>query len=158
MRNCWCHSLLCRPSRRPCRLGIKEIISNSEAETLEWAISFSRQLLPGDTVGLIGNLGAGKTVICRGIATGLGFNGNVHSPSYALIHEYPCSIPLFHMDLYRLSQQSDWEEIGLDHYMESQGICLIEWPERLPGIIQLKYRIEITTVNETSRKIRITNP
>ncbi len=62
------------------------------------------------------------------------------------------------MDLYRLSQQSDWEEIGLDHYMESQGICLIEWPERLPGIIQLKYRIEITTVNETSRKIRITNP
>ncbi len=158
MKNCWCLSLLCRPSRRPCRLGIEEIISNSEAETLEWAITFSRQLVPGDTVGLVGNLGAGKTVICRGIATALGFTGNVHSPSYALVHEYPCNIPIFHMDLYRLSQQSDWEEIGLDHYIESQGICLIEWPERLPGFIQLTYRIEIAAVDETRRKIRIINP
>ena len=154
-RNCWFRSSLCRPSRRLCRLGIREIISTSEAETLEWAVTFSRQLAAGDTVGLSGILGAGKTVICRGIAAGLGFSGNVHSPSYALVHEYACGIPLFHMDLFRLSQNSDWEEIGLDHYFGLHGICLIEWPERLPEGNRLSNRIEIQREGEARRRIRV---
>ena len=131
------------------------MLSTSEAETLEWAATFCKQLKAGDTIGLSGNLGAGKTVICRGIAAGLGFTGNVHSPSYALVHEYPGDIPLFHMDLYRLSQNSDWEEIGLDHYFQREGICLIEWPERLPPGCHLTYRIEILVEDETKRRILV---
>jgi tRNA threonylcarbamoyladenosine biosynthesis protein TsaE len=135
----------------------EEINSNSEAETIAWAQAFAQQLKPGDTIALKGNLGAGKTVICRGIARGLGFEGNVHSPSYALVHEYLGVIPIFHLDLYRLSENADWEEIGLDHYFQQPGICLIEWPERLPGSFSFTYRIDLFTEGEELRRIRLTS-
>lgn len=134
--------------------NIEEVASASEADTLRWAVAFAKRLKPGDTVALSGNLGAGKTVVCRGLARGLGFEGDVHSPSYALVHEYPCSLPLFHMDLYRLTAGADWEEIGLDHYIQQGGICLVEWPERLPVEIEFTYRIEILTEGEELRRIK----
>ena len=136
--------------------GIEEVISASEAETLGWAVAFAKRLKPGDTVALSGNLGAGKTVVCRGLARGLGFEGDVHSPSYALVHEYPCGLPLFHMDLYRLTAGADWEEIGLDHYFQQGGICLVEWPERLPEGIKFSYRIEIIIEDRERRRIKMT--
>ena len=112
-----------------------EFLSGSEEETLAWAEAFATTLRPGDTVALSGDLGAGKTVVSRGLARGLGFAGPVHSPSYALVHEYPgARLPLFHMDLYRLAPGADWEEIGLDHYFSPEGVCLVEWPERASGI------------------------
>ena len=106
---------------------IEEFTSISEAQTLSWAQSFASRLKAGDSVALTGNLGAGKTVVCRGIALGLGFSGDVHSPSYALVHEYAGGrLPLFHMDLYRLAPGADFEEIGLDHYFQQGGVCLVE--------------------------------
>ncbi len=134
---------------------VAEVISNSEAETLTWAKAFSKQLKPGDILSLIGTLGTGKTVICRGLAQGLGFHGDVHSPTYALVHEYPGTTPIFHMDLYRLSTNADWEEIGLDHYFHQGGICLIEWAERLPESIRFTYTINIERISEDSRRIQV---
>lgn len=133
------------------------ILTASEAGTLEWARGFSERLKPGDTVALSGNLGAGKTVVCRGIALGLGYAGIVHSPSYALVHEYPgARLPLFHMDLYRLKEGADWEEIGLDHYFQQGGVCLVEWPERLPAGQAFSYRIDLAPEGADRRRIRLT--
>jgi tRNA threonylcarbamoyladenosine biosynthesis protein TsaE len=137
--------------------NFEEFVSTSEAETLEWAKAFSGQLKAGDTVALSGNLGAGKTVVARGIAIGLGFAGDVHSPSYALVHEYARGrLPLFHMDLYRLKEGADWEEIGLEHYFQQEGVCLVEWPERLPAEQAFAHRIEIRADGGDTRRIRVT--
>ncbi|MDQ3002964.1 MAG: tRNA (adenosine(37)-N6)-threonylcarbamoyltransferase complex ATPase subunit type 1 TsaE [Fibrobacterota bacterium] len=135
----------------------EEFVSDSEERTLEWAKTFSAQLKAGDLVFLSGNLGAGKTVVSRGISLGLGFAGHVHSPSYALVHEYTGGrLPLFHLDLYRLKPGADWEEIGLEHYFQQEGVCLVEWPERLPKGQAFTYRIEIETEGMEGRRIRVT--
>lgn len=138
-------------------MDTEEFVSDSEERTLEWAAAFSERLTAGQAVALSGNLGAGKTVVSRGIARGLGFGGSVHSPSYALVHEYPgARLPLFHMDLYRLKDGADWEEIGLDHYFQQGGVCLVEWPERLPAEQGFAYRIDIRSEGEATRRIRVT--
>ncbi len=116
------------------------LISRSEDETLAIAAEFAATLKAGDAVALHGDLGAGKTLFSRGVARALGYDGPVSSPSYALVHEYSGRVPVYHMDLYRLAPGSDWEEIGLAHYLDpstssggaGRGICLVEWPERLP--------------------------
>lgn len=134
-----------------------EFLSGSEEETLAWAEAFATTLRPGDTVALSGDLGAGKTVVSRGLARGLGFAGPVHSPSYALVHEYPgARLPLFHMDLYRLAPGADWEEIGLDHYFSPEGVCLVEWPERLPPAFAFTVRIDLAAEGEHGRRIKVT--
>jgi tRNA threonylcarbamoyladenosine biosynthesis protein TsaE len=131
-------------------------LSRSEDETFAWAMDFAASLQPGDIVALRGDLGAGKTVIGRGIARGLGFSGDVHSPSYALIHEYPGGrLPLYHMDLYRLAPGADWQEIGLDHYFNAGGVCLVEWPERLPADFAFPVNIDIGIEGENERRIAV---
>ena len=135
---------------------MEEIRTHSEAATEAWAQAFAARLKAGDGVALSGDLGAGKTVICRGIARGLGFAGHVHSPSYALVHEYPGGrLPLFHMDLYRLAPGADWEEIGLDHYFREGGVCLVEWAERLPADASFTWKISLASEGATDRIIRV---
>lgn len=135
---------------------IHDITTHSEDETLQWAEGFSAQLKRGDVCALHGNLGAGKTVLSRGIAKGLGFQGGVHSPSYALVHEYPNDPPIFHLDLYRLGPHADLHEIGVEHYSFSEGITLIEWPERLEGLdVGIHYDIRIERVDDETRRITV---
>ena len=134
----------------------KELITSSEEQTLEWAKEFSSLLKKGDCVALIGNLGAGKTVVSRGISKALGYEGDVHSPSYALVHEYPNDPQIFHIDLYRLPDGADFEEIGVEYYGFSEGITLIEWPERLGELnVGINYYVEIEHISDTERKITI---
>lgn len=135
---------------------VSESISRSEEETLRWAESFAKRLKRGDVCALHGNLGAGKTVVSRGICKGLGFLGGVHSPSYALVHEYPNDPPIFHLDLYRLGPHADLHEIGVEHYSFSEGITLIEWPERLGHLdVGIHYEIRLERMNEDTRRITV---
>lgn len=135
---------------------MEEVRTHSEEATVAWARSFAGRLKAGDVVALSGDLGAGKTAVCRGIAQGFGFSGDVHSPSYALVHEYPGGrLPLFHMDLYRLAPGSDWEEIGLEHYFRQGGVCLVEWAERLPADAGFSWGIDLSAEGETDRIIRV---
>src|SRR3989338_560633 len=100
------------------------------AKTQELAQVLSSFLQKGDVLGLRGNLGSGKTTFVQGLAQGLKIlNGRaVSSPTFAFIHEYSCSeISLFHMDFYRLAQDSEAQTLGLDLYLQGQGICAIEW-------------------------------
>ena len=133
-----------------------EFLSYSEADTLAIAAAFAAGLKPGDAVALHGPLGAGKTLFSRGVARALGYEGPVSSPSYALVHEYEGRVPVYHMDLYRLAPGSDWEEIGLAHYLDGRGICLVEWPERLPpGWNPFTHEVTLEAAGETERKVTI---
>ena len=118
------------------------MISNSEEASEAWAFKWAKKLKPGTCILLEGDLGAGKTVISRGICRGLGYEGFVHSPSYALVHEYPNNPAIFHIDLYRLPNGADLEEIGVDYYRFQAAITLIEWPQRL-GNFDLEWDFHI---------------
>lgn len=128
----------------------------SEEETYNWAVEFGKSLKAGDMVALYGNLGAGKTVMSRGICKGLGFEGSVCSPTYTILHEYPNDPPLFHFDLYRLEPGAELYEVGFDHDYLSRGITLIEWPERLDGqTYDVTYKINIEIISENVREVTV---
>ena len=132
------------------------MIFNSEEETYKWAVEFGKSLKAGDMVALYGNLGAGKTVMSRGICKGLGFEGSVCSPTYTILHEYPNDPPLFHFDLDRLEPGAELYEVGFDHDYLSKGITLIEWPERLDGqTYDVTYKINIEIVSENVREVTV---
>jgi tRNA threonylcarbamoyladenosine biosynthesis protein TsaE len=132
-----------------------ESVSTSETETMARAEAFGAGLRPGNVVVLKGPLGAGKTLFCRGVARALGYSGLVNSPTYALVHEYAGRVPIYHIDLYRLAPGADWEEIGLNHYLEGGGVCLIEWPERLPPGIKFTHEVELEVAGEMERRVMI---
>ena len=105
--------------------------TSSEAETLKRAVEFASTLKPGDVVALSGELGAGKTVFARGIARAFGVEDEVASPTFTLINEYRGKHVLRHMDFYRLNSPREILDIGVEDYFYDDGICLVEWPEKL---------------------------
>jgi tRNA threonylcarbamoyladenosine biosynthesis protein TsaE len=91
-------------------------------------------LRPGDVIALYGSLGAGKTTLARGLLRGLGYRGDVSSPTFPIVQTYAppdTYIPLWHVDLYRIEDASELDEIGLDEALEEAAL-VIEWPQRLP--------------------------
>jgi len=93
-------------------------------------------LQPGMAVWLIGDLGAGKTTLVRGLLRGLNFAGRVKSPTYTLLEIYPfSSFNLYHFDLYRFVDPIEWEESGFREHFNAQSICLVEWPEKAQGML-----------------------
>lgn len=113
------------------------IICKSPAETFNLGASLGRILTSGDVVTLNGELGAGKTCLTKGIAVGLGITDadSVTSPSFTIINEYQGRLPLFHMDFYRLENPAAWPDLGLEEYLYGPGVTVIEWPERIAGIL-----------------------
>ena len=88
---------------------------------------------------LEGTLGAGKTTLAQGVAAGLGVTDEVTSPTFALVQEYLGRLPLFHMDLYRLSSEEEFEQIGGWDYFQRNGVVLIEWADRLGAALPLPH-------------------
>ena len=102
-----------------------------EAAMLDFGNSFASFLQIGSIITLIGNLGAGKTTLVRGILHGLGYQGIVKSPTYNLVEIYKISrLYLYHFDFYRFNDYSEWEAAGFRDYFNSETICLVEWPEK----------------------------
>ena len=115
--------------------------------TERFGAALAGRLRSGDVVALFGTLGAGKTTLARGILRGLGHRGDVASPTFPIvqIYEPPATrLPAWHVDLYRIEQAAELEELGLDEARQS-GLLLIEWPDRLPALWPetLKLRLEI---------------
>jgi len=110
------------------------VLSRSTAQTQSWGRKLGWLLGGGEIIGLTGELGSGKTCFVRGLAQGLDVDKGawVRSPSFTLINEYDGRVPLFHVDLYRLSSVTEIEELSLRECFFSDGVSVIEWFERLP--------------------------
>lgn len=109
------------------------ILLADEAATERLGQALAAQLRAGDTVALFGTLGAGKTTFARGVLRGLGFAGDVASPTFPIVQVYETQPPLWHVDLYRIEHDDELEELGLDE-ARGDAALLIEWPERLPRL------------------------
>lgn len=135
----------------------KTIISKSVDETIQAGKEFGKQLEPGDVVRLDGDLGAGKTHFVKGVASFFGIQPEkVSSPTYTLINEYFGDLPVYHFDCYRLKHEEEAIEIGAEEYFYGDGVCLIEWPEKIEGIIpEDAIRVEISHHPEEQRQIII---
>lgn len=119
------------------------ISTTSAEETTALGERLGKLLSPGDVIALFGDLGAGKTTLTRGIAVGLGLEADIHSPTFTLIHEHPGPTPLYHVDLYRLSSELEVETLGLEEYIYSDGVTIIEWADRMTCMLP-KDRLDIT--------------
>ncbi|BCL76140.1 bifunctional tRNA (adenosine(37)-N6)-threonylcarbamoyltransferase complex ATPase subunit type 1 TsaE/phosphotransferase [Jeongeupia sp. HS-3] len=107
-----------------------------EADTLATGGLLAAALAPGMVVFLEGDLGAGKTTLTRGILRGLGFAGRVKSPTYTLVEPYTLSnLYLYHFDLYRFSDPSEWEDAGFRDYFNRESVCLIEWADKAESLL-----------------------
>ena len=132
------------------------ILTHSEEETAGLGRELAATLSAGDVLLLFGDLGAGKTAFVRGLAEGLGVSGDeVSSPTFTLIQEYRGGrLTLFHVDLYRIEDPREFDELGLDEIAEG-GVLAIEWAERLPRPPQNAVRVSITHAGESERRIAI---
>ncbi len=107
-------------------------VSDSESETDRLGEALASAIVPGVVIGLIGPLGAGKTRLVRGIAEALGADPRaISSPTFVLIHEYDGRMPIYHVDAYRLRSAVEFDELGADEYLSGDGVCLIEWADRV---------------------------
>lgn len=118
--------------------------------------TFAAQLCPGDRVALSGDLGAGKTLFCKGVLEGFGYVGDVPSPTFNIVHHYAppdVTLAIIHADLYRLDDPEELDELGLD---EGNAVCLIEWPEKGGAMMQAtEYQVRIAILNEAQRDVTI---
>ena len=133
------------------------ITSDSENGTRRAGERLAASLGAGDTVLLHGHLGMGKTVFARGIATGLGVpEGEIRSPTFALINPYRGRLPVYHVDLYRIEKPDDLDELGLEEIIGGDGVTVIEWAERLAHY-RPRRSVEITILDRGGqrRAIRI---
>jgi tRNA threonylcarbamoyladenosine biosynthesis protein TsaE len=133
----------------------------SPEETEALGERFVRKLQPGSVVALKGGLGAGKTCFTRGIARGLGITENVTSPTYTIVSEYSArlngqTIPLYHIDAYRLNGDEDFENTGAGELINDKTVAIIEWSERIPRSIPAgAITVEIEITGPESRLLRI---
>ncbi len=136
---------------------ILNIVSHSEEETAALAARLVSFFKDGDVIVLEGRLGAGKTVFVRGLAVALGIDESlVNSPSFTLVNEYPGVRPLYHFDLYRLSDPTELYEIGWDEYANRDGIMVVEWGEKARDYLpEQYYLITFTVISENERRIEI---
>jgi tRNA threonylcarbamoyladenosine biosynthesis protein TsaE len=134
-------------------------ISRSAGDTAALGESWGRAAKRGLIIGLSGDLGAGKTELVKGIARGLGVLDRVHSPTFSLVNTYAGGrFPLHHLDLYRLETIEQILSAGLEEYLHSDGVTVIEWIERWFGEVQSPiglsiFRVAIETLNESERRI-----
>lgn len=129
----------------------------SEEETIELGRRIAAELPRRATVLLIGNLGAGKTTLAKGIVSGLGVAEpeDVSSPTFTLIHEYG-GARAYHIDLYRLDRPEEVATLGLDEIFERDAVVLVEWGERFPGLMPAnRLEIFLKTLDENRREITI---
>ena len=107
-----------------------------EAATRALGARLARVLKPGMSMYLRGDLGSGKTTLVRGLLRGLGYEGRVKSPTYALVELYTISrLNLYHFDFYRFRDPKEWRDAGFSEYFNDASVCLVEWPEKAAGLL-----------------------
>jgi tRNA threonylcarbamoyladenosine biosynthesis protein TsaE len=140
---------------------IKMQLKNTN-ETLKLGEIIGKSLNPGSIIALVGDLGAGKTVLIKGIAKGLGVDEEPNSPTYVIMNSYEGRIPLYHFDLYRVSSEDELLGIGYDEFFFGDGVAAVEWADRVQDIfpdhtitIEIKIPESESEDSETTRDIII---
>ncbi len=133
-------------------------LSNSPGRTREIGESLGRLLQRGAVVALVGELGAGKTVMAQGLAQGLGVDPDeyVSSPSFAIVNQYRGRIPIFHLDTYRLADETEMVALGYEDYFEPDGVTIIEWADKVRKLLPERYLlIEIEITGQNARELLV---
>jgi tRNA threonylcarbamoyladenosine biosynthesis protein TsaE len=133
--------------------------TKSASETVRVGKNLGRLLQPGDVVALTGELGTGKTQLIKGLAAGIGVGKPTYisSPSFTLIHEYEGRIPFYHIDLFRLKDEKEADELGLEEYFRGEGVTAIEWADRIPSSLPEEILfIHIRYTGKNTRSMEIT--
>ncbi|MGQ9508624.1 MAG: tRNA (adenosine(37)-N6)-threonylcarbamoyltransferase complex ATPase subunit type 1 TsaE [Thermodesulfobacteriota bacterium] len=111
--------------------------SKNPSETIRIGRRIGRNLHRGDVVALVGELGVGKTQLIKGLVSGIGGVKSyaLTSPSFVLINEYLGKIPFYHIDLFRVNEEREAEELGIEEYLQGEGITAIEWADKIPNLL-----------------------
>ena len=134
----------------------RELTFTTEAEMEALGERLARALPEGGFIALYGDLGAGKTVLCRGAGKALGLQ-QVNSPTFTIVQEYPTAPPLFHFDAYRLADEDELYAMGYEDYLDRNGLILMEWADRVPGALpRARLDIEIVGSGADPRRVRLT--
>ncbi len=136
-----------------------ELDSGNVEETIEIGRRIGSALAPGDVVALVGELGAGKTHLVKGLACGLGVADHrvVTSPTFVLVNEYKGRCRVFHLDAYRLSGQDELEDLGFEEMCDRAGAVVVEWADRVTAAIGPDALwIEMSATGQTRRRLRLT--
>ena len=132
-----------------------KVKSNSPEETKKFGRKLGEKLKPGDIVCLQGNLGAGKTVLAKGICAGLGVKEEITSPTYNVINEYRGKVKVNHIDLYRTHTEEELLDLGFEEYLYGDGVCIVEWPDKAGTLMPDNY-LDINLQGEgDTREIRL---
>lgn len=112
---------------------IYESYSPEETETI--AMNLAKAAKESSVYCLVGDLGVGKTIFTKGFALGLGIDEHITSPTFTIVNEYNGQVPFYHFDVYRISDPEEMYEIGFEDYINSRGVCLIEWANLIEELI-----------------------
>ena len=143
--------------------GVEGTFLSTSTEDTRWlGESLVAQLVPGDVVALYGDLGAGKSVFTRGLVEGVGDANWQGSPTFALVHEYDTRPPLYHLDLYRLTQDEAMG-LGIEEYARDDSLLVVEWAERAPAVLAALaggrlVTVHIESLGGSSRRIVVHAP
>ena len=131
------------------------VITESEAQTEQVGQRVAQILAPGSVISLCGTLGAGKTRLVKGIATGLHANADaVVSPTFSIVNHYLGDFRINHLDVYRVADTDEFDELGGDELFESDAITVVEWGDRFPASLPESYlQIEIEILSDTRRRL-----
>lgn len=116
-----------------------EFKTTSPEETFAFGQCLAKVLSAGQVVCLVGDLGAGKTLLVQGLAAGLDIQDAVNSPTFTILNVYEASFPVYHFDLYRLEDAAELYDIGFYEYTEGDGLSIIEWPDKFPDQLPEEY-------------------
>lgn len=132
-------------------------LSHSEDETQKIGYEVAEKIKKGDVISLTGSLGAGKTVFAKGFAKQLGIEEAIVSPTFTLVQEYDGRVKMYHLDLYRLSGEDEFESMGGEDFLYSDGVTLIEWSEKIESMLpDDTIYVRITINEDLTRTIDIT--
>jgi len=134
---------------------MESIITQSEEQTILLGKKIGKNAFEGMIVLLYGDLGSGKTHLTKGIAEGLQVSGTVSSPTYTILFEHSGRLPLYHFDLYRITGEDDFFEIGGYEYIQSRGVCVLEWADRLDWSEYDRLEIAIEILDDNSRAVKL---
>lgn len=131
---------------------VKEIIIKSPEEMIELGEKLGTVAFPNMLITMLGDLGAGKTTMTKGIAKGLGINGVVNSPTFTIMKIYEGRLKLYHLDVYRIDNPLD--DFELEEYFEDDGVCVIEWANQISELLpEDRLDIEILDLGNDERKV-----